>query len=94
MLHRIVGTVFLFALVCADDFKETPRFGFGALAPDGTFVMKFNRDSLKFSLLITLLVLVASAIVLPLLGLIGLDRHKFEEEEAEERRYWNSRNFR
>ena len=54
--------------------KETARFAFVNLNSDGSISFTFNATSLQYTLLAALTALVLAAILLPLLGLIGIGK--------------------
>lgn len=55
-----------------DDVHPTARFAFVNLNSDGSLSFTFNATSLQYTLLAALTALVLAAILLPLLGLIGI----------------------
>nr|CAH0111057.1 unnamed protein product [Daphnia galeata] len=54
------------------DVQPTARFAFVNLNSDGSLSFTFNATSLQYTLLAALTALVLAAILLPLLGLIGI----------------------
>lgn len=56
----------------SEDAVATPRFAFVNLNSDGSISFTFNATSLQYTLLAALTALVLAAILLPLLGLIGI----------------------
>ena len=59
-----------------DAGAPTARFAFVNLNPDGSLSFTFNTTSLQYALLAALTGLVLAAILLPLLGLIGIGREE------------------
>lgn len=59
-------------LSTSDDVYPTARFAFVNLNSDGSLSFTFNATSLQYTLLAALTALVLAAILLPLLGLIGI----------------------
>ncbi|XP_032785016.2 uncharacterized protein LOC116922740 [Daphnia magna] len=58
--------------VSSTDVHPTARFAFVNLNSDGSLSFTFNATSLQYTLLAALTALVLAAILLPLLGLIGI----------------------
>ncbi|XP_046451331.1 uncharacterized protein LOC124199543 [Daphnia pulex] len=58
--------------VSTKDVQPTARFAFVNLNSDGSLSFTFNATSLQYTLLAALTALVLAAILLPLLGLIGI----------------------
>lgn len=59
-------------LSTTDDDKPTARFAFVNLNSDGSLSFTFNATSLQYTLLAALTALVLAAVLLPLLGLVGI----------------------
>ena len=65
-------------LSTTDDARPTARFAFVNLNSDGSLSFTFNATSLQYTLLAALTALVLAAILLPLLGLIGIGSNEPE----------------
>lgn len=59
-------------LSTTDEVYPTARFAFVNLNSDGSLSFTFNATSLQYTLLAALTALVLAAVLLPLLGLIGI----------------------
>ena len=57
-----------------EDLTESARFAFITVNSDGSVSFTFNATSLQYTLLAALTALVLAAILLPLLGLIGIGK--------------------
>lgn len=64
--------------ITTTDVHPTARFAFVNLNSDGSLSFTFNATSLQYTLLAALTALVLAAILLPLLGLIGIGKSEPE----------------